>query len=167
MNQTIQQAQLKEDNLSGKYLTFFIAEEEYGIEIKKVKEIIGIMNITSLPRTSDYIKGVINLRGKVIPVVDLRLRFGMEETVYTKNTCIIVVETLEKGSNIQIGIIVDGVSEVTNISSDSIEPTSKLGRLIKFDFILGMAKSNGKVKTLLKIDNVLTMDDLNSILENN
>ena len=111
----------------GKYLTFSLAEEEYGIGILKVKEIIGMMPITTVPRTPIFVKGVINLRGKVIPVVDLRLKFGMEESAYNERTCIIVVETKGKGVSVLIGIVVDAVSEVLNIKGNDIEDTPRSG----------------------------------------
>ena len=143
-------------SLEGKYLTFILNNEEYGLEILKVREIIGVMDITPVPQTPSFIKGIINLRGKVIPVVDLRLKFVMPEIEYTKETCIIVVDI----SNRLMGIIVDTVSEVLDIAAKDIEPTPSLGSDIKTDFILGMGKIKGKVKILLDIDRVLTLDEL-------
>ena len=113
----------------GKYLTFTLVEEEYGIGILKIKEIIGLMAITTVPQTPQFVKGVINLRGKVIPVVDLRLRFGMDAIDYTERTCIIVVEVDGQADTIQIGIVVDSVSEVLNIKEEEIEDTPTLGSL--------------------------------------
>jgi len=140
----------------GKYLTFTLAAEEYGIGILKVKEIIGMMAITTVPQTPDYMKGVINLRGKVIPVVDLRLKFGMEAMGYTERTCIIVVEITGGGGKIQMGILVDSVSEVLNIRAGEIEDTPNFGSRLDTDYILGMAKTGGRVKILLEIDKVLS-----------
>lgn len=140
----------------GKYLTFTLAAEDYGIGILKVKEIIGIMAITTVPQTPDYMKGVINLRGKVIPVVDLRLKFGMEAIGYTERTCIIVVEITGDNKKIQIGILVDSVSEVLNIKAGDIEDTPNFGSHLDTDYILGMAKTGGRVKILLDIDKVLS-----------
>ncbi|HVO67638.1 MAG TPA: chemotaxis protein CheW [Syntrophales bacterium] len=143
----------------GKYLTFSLKDEEYGIEILKVKEIIGIMNITTIPQTPPYVKGVINLRGKVIPVIDLCLKFGMEESVYTDRTCIVVVDTYGKDQgNFLIGIVVDSVSEVVNIRGDEIEDTPSFGVSLDNNYFLGMAKVKGDVKILLDIDRVLTSD---------
>jgi purine-binding chemotaxis protein CheW len=142
-------------NREGKYLTFSLAGEEYGIGILKVKEIIGMMPITMVPRTPPFVKGVINLRGKVIPVVDLRLKFGMEEMGYTERTCIIVVEIAGQGSSLLIGIVVDAVSEVLNIKGGDIEETPAFGAKLDTEYILGMAKMNGGVKILLDIDRVL------------
>jgi purine-binding chemotaxis protein CheW len=143
----------------GKYLTFSLAEEEYGIGILKVKEIIGIMAITTVPQTPDYMKGVINLRGKVIPVVDLRLKFEMEAIGYTERTCIIVVEIAREGKKIQMGILVDSVSEVLNIKAVDIEDAPNFGSRLNTDYILGMAKTGGRVKILLEIDKVLSGED--------
>ena len=144
------------ESKDGKYLTFTLANEEYGIAILKVKEIIGMMPITVVPKTPPYMKGVINLRGKVIPVADLRLRFGMEEIEYTDRTCIIVVEIEGKNDTILLGIVVDSVSEVLNIKKDHIEDSPNFGILSETDFILGIAKFDETVKILLDIDKVLT-----------
>lgn len=140
----------------GKYLTFSMADEEYGIGILKVKEIIGMMPVTTVPQTPEFVKGVINLRGKVIPVVDLRLRFGMESIDYTERTCIIVVEIAGPSGTVMIGIVVDSVSEVLNIKSEDIEDTPTFGAKLNTDYILGMAKMEGGVKILLDIDRVLS-----------
>lgn len=139
----------------GKYLTFTLAEEEYGIGILKIKEIIGMMPITSVPRTPPFVKGVINLRGKVIPVIDLRLRFNMPAMEYTERTCIIVVEISGESSKVVIGIVVDSVSEVLNIKASDIENTPTFGTRLDTDYILGMAKIDKGVKILLDIDRVL------------
>jgi len=134
-----------------KFLTFKLADEEYGVEILKVREIIGVMEITSVPQMPGYMKGVINLRGKVIPVIDLRLRFGFQEIEYTEQTCIIVVDVGR-----EIGIIVDTVSEVLDIPQGNIEPPPQIGSSLDTSFILGMGKVGEAVKILLAIDRVLT-----------
>jgi purine-binding chemotaxis protein CheW len=144
----------------GKYLTFTLDNEEYGIGILKIKEIIGMMSITSVPQTPPFVKGVINLRGKVIPVVDLRRRFGLEEIDYTERTCIIVVEIAGQAGVVQIGIVVDSVSEVLNIKAEDIEETPTFGTKLNTDYILGMAKMERAVKILLDIDRVLSADDI-------
>lgn len=144
----------------GKYLTFSLAGEEYGIGILKVKEIIGLMPITPVPKTPEHIKGVINLRGKVIPVVDLRLKFGMEHAQSTDRTCIIVVEISSEGNKIAMGIVVDSVSEVLNVKSAEIEDTPNFGSKLDTAYILGMAKSGQGVKILLDIDRVMSRDDI-------
>ncbi len=144
----------------GKYLTFRLGNEEYGIGILKVKEIIGMMPITPIPQTPPYVKGVINLRGKVIPVIDLRLRFNMEEAEYTERTCIIVVEVQLGSEHIMIGIVVDAVSEVAQIKEEDIEATPSFGTTLDTSYILGMAKTDNSVKILLDIDQVLTQEEL-------
>lgn len=144
----------------GKYLTFSLAGEEYGIGILKVKEIIGMMPITPVPKTPGYVKGVINLRGKVIPVADLRLKFDIEEMDYTERTCIIVVEIREGLGTVLMGIVVDSVSEVLNIKSAEIEDTPAFGTQMDTDYILGMAKTGGGVKILLDIDKVFGGEEM-------
>jgi purine-binding chemotaxis protein CheW len=145
---------------AGKYLTFTMANEDYGIGILKIKEIIGMMPITPVPQTPGYVKGVVNLRGKVIPVMDLRLRFGIEAADYTERTCIIVVEIAGMSGTIQIGIVVDAVSEVLNIRGEDVEDTPTFGTEMNLEYILGMAKMDGGVKILLDIDQVLTAEEI-------
>ncbi|MCG8617849.1 MAG: chemotaxis protein CheW [Desulfobacterales bacterium] len=145
---------------TGKYLTFSLENEEYGIGILKVKEIIGMMPITQIPRTPAYVKGVINLRGKVIPIIDLRARFGMPPQDYDEKTCIIVVEIETEGGIVMIGIVVDSVSEVLNVQQGEIEPAPAFGTQMDTDYILGMAKMEGGVKILLNIDKVLNQDEV-------
>ncbi len=147
-------------SLGGKYLTFYLDGEEYGVQILKVREIIGIMEITQLPQMPHYIKGVINLRGKVIPVVDLRLKFGMSEAEYTDETCVIVVDI-----GTQVGIIVDTVQEVADIADKDIEPPPALGGSVETTYLMGMGKVNGSVKILLDIDPILTGEDMESLSE--
>lgn len=147
-------------NREGKYLTFVLAREEYGIGILKVKEIIGIMSITTVPQTPAYMKGVINLRGKVIPIVDLRLKFGMEALGYTDKTCIIVVEIADGNGKVMVGILVDSVSEVLNIRGGDIEDAPNFGSRLETNCILGMAKTGEKVKILLNIDKVLCGEEI-------
>jgi len=149
----------KRSHREGKYLTFGLGSEEYGLEILKVKEIIGVMNITSVPQTPKYVKGVINLRGKGIPVVDLRLKFSMDAVEYNDRTCIIVVDIAGKaGKKTVMAIVVDSVSEVLNIKGEEIEDTPTSGVSLETDYILGMAKVKGGVKILLDINKVLTTD---------
>jgi purine-binding chemotaxis protein CheW len=143
------------ETLPGKYLTFALDREEYGISIMKIKEIIGMMPITLVPQTPGHVKGVINLRGKVIPVIDLRLRFSMEERAYTERTCIIVVEIAASAGTIHVGIVVDAVSEVLNVRAEDIQSPPEFGTNLRMDYILGMAKMGGGVKILLDIDHVL------------
>ncbi len=148
----------------GKYLTFTLADEEYGIGILKIKEIIGMIPVTTVPQTPKFVKGVINLRGKVIPVIDLRLKFGMESIDYTERTCIIVVEIEGSVGTVEIGTVVDSVSEVVNIKGENIEDTPTFGTKLETNYILGMAKMEGGVKILLDIDRVLNSEEI-SVLE--
>ena len=151
-------ATLGKSYTGGKFLTFFLGREEYGLEILKVQEIMGMLPITLVPRTPKSIRGVINLRGKIIPIMDLRLRFGMDAIAQTDETCIIVVHA----QKVEMGIIVDKVSEVLDISTEDIEPTPALGADVDTDFILGVGKSEGKVKLLLDIDKVLSRSSVNN-----
>ena len=144
----------------GKFLTFVLGQEEYGLEILKVREIIGYMEITHVPKTPDYIKGIINLRGKVIPIVDLRTHFGMEAIDVTEATCIIVVEITREDRHIETGIIVDQVSEVLDITAEQIEATPEFGSSVDTQFILGMGKIGDSVKILLEIDQVLNSGEI-------
>ena len=158
--ETMDQAVKVMKDREGKYLTFSLADEEYGIGILKVKEIIGMMPITTVPRTPEFVKGVINLRGKVIPVIDLRLKFSMEKIDYTERTCIIVVNLKSRAADILIGIVVDSVSEVLNIKAEDIEDTPTFGTSLDTSYILGMAKMEGGVKILLDIDRVLSAEEV-------
>ncbi|MBU0691622.1 chemotaxis protein CheW [bacterium] len=144
------------DRRAGKYLTFILSEEGYGLEILKVREIIGMMAITAIPRMPDYVKGVINLRGKVIPVIDLRLKFGMCKSEQTSETCIIVVDV---GGSL-MGVVVDQVSEVIEIRGADIEDPPQVGVNVDTGFILGMGKTKDSVKILLDIDKVLSDSDI-------
>jgi len=142
----------------GKYLTFELGGEVYGLEILKVQEIIGMMTVTRVPRTPNFVRGVINLRGKVIPVIDLRRKFGMEPQEDTEKTCIVVVQIAAGGTDqtTTMGIIVDEVSEVLDIDAEQIEPPPSFGASVDTDFILGMGKVAERVVMLLDIDKVLT-----------
>jgi purine-binding chemotaxis protein CheW len=146
--------------LAGKYLTFGLGTEVYGLEILKVQEIIGIMSITAVPQTPAYVRGVINLRGKVIPVVELRRKFGIEPVGDTERTCIIVVQVMGGAGAITMGILVDEVSEVVDVSADQIEPAPVFGGNINTDFILAMGKIGDHVVILLDIDRVLTTGEM-------
>jgi purine-binding chemotaxis protein CheW len=147
---------IKIDSRAGKYLTFFLANEEYGVEILKVQEIIGRMPITPVPLTSRYIRGVINLRGKIHPLMDLNIKFGMNQTEITDETCIIVIKT----SSLMMGILVDKVSEVVNIGNDDIEDTPSFGEEVNTEYILGVGKGGGRIRMLLDIEKVITSSDV-------
>ena len=140
----------------GKYLTFFLSEEEYGIEILKVHEIIGRQPITRVPHTPYYLKGVINLRGKVIPIVDARLKFGMPAAETTNETCIIVVNL----RGLEVGIVVDRVSEVIDIPDEDTDQPPSFGTGCNTDYILGIGKAEGRVMVLLNIEKVLLANEL-------
>lgn len=148
-----------EDTQEDKYLTFVLNREEYGIEIKHVIEIIGIQNITSVPDMPHYIKGVINLRGKVIPVMDVRIRFNIKEQAYNERTCIIVITVSEQ----LVGLIVDEVSEVLDIPKANVEPSPKVNRGEGSKFVQGMGKVGDAVKILLSADKLLFEEDLEKI----
>lgn len=144
----------------GKYLVFHLDREEFGVHVLKVREIMGLQEITTVPRTPDYVKGVINLRGKVIPVIDLRRKFQLPPAEYTVRTCIIVLQVQSESGPMQMGVIVDGVSEVLTILEAEIENTPDFGNQMELPYILGMAKVKGKVKILLDIDRVLAQQEI-------
>jgi purine-binding chemotaxis protein CheW len=151
---------MMDETKAGKYLTFKLADEDYGISLLKVREIIGMMPITSVPRTPDFVKGVINLRGKVISVTDLRLRFDMAESDYTDRTCIIVVEVVGQDTTVQMGIVVDAVTEVLPVKAEEIEAAPEFGAKVDTQYIRGMANMDGAVKILLDIDRVMTAAEI-------
>jgi purine-binding chemotaxis protein CheW len=154
---------VKTDERSGKYLVFHLGREEYGIRVMKVREIMGVQDITAVPQTPGHVKGVINLRGKVIPVVDLRLKFGLPELEYTQRTCIIVVQVAGASSAMLMGIVVDGVAEVLNLNAGEIENTPDFGTGVATPYLLGMAKIKDKVKILLDIDQVLSSQEFSGL----
>ena len=150
--------------LAGKYLTFTLADESYGIDVLRVREIIRLTEITAVPQMPAYVRGVLNLRGKIIPVIDLRLRFGFAGIKNTDLTCIVVVQVKQPdGKAIQMGLIVDGVEEVITLAAADIEETPDFGCQASTDYLLGMAKVKGVVKTLLNIDRALAAGDLKGI----
>jgi purine-binding chemotaxis protein CheW len=151
------------EDRAGKYLTFQLGAEEYGIQVLQVREIIGVQDITTVPQTPAYIKGVINLRGRIAAVVDLRLKFGLSAAEYTSRTCIVVVQVRGSGGPVQIGLLVDAVCEVALLPASEIEDTPDFGVSMPSPFLLGLAKTKGKVRILLDIDAVLSMSELHSI----
>ncbi len=151
--------------LAGKYLTVGLANEAYGIAVLKVREIIRMLKITPVPQLPPYVKGVINLRGRVIPVVDLRVKFGLEAG-FTERTCIVVVQVRPaSGQHVQMGLIVDCVEEVVTLTDQEIEPTPEFGCVIDTSYLLGLAKVKGQVKTLLDIDRVVAPDAVQQIAQ--
>ncbi|MCD6534946.1 MAG: purine-binding chemotaxis protein CheW [Deltaproteobacteria bacterium] len=145
-----------------KFLTFALANEEYGINVMEVKEIIGMMPVTVLPQTPVYVKGVINLRDKVIPIIDLRCKFNLEQVEPTERTCIIVIETEDQNHTL-VGLIIDSVSEVINLKGDEVEPAPAMQTQFNEQLILGLAKCENGVKILLDIDKVINYDELSEI----
>lgn len=157
--ENIAQAVQAETSREGKYLTFTLGSEDYGVGILKVREIIGIVEITEMPKMPVYVKGVINLRGKVSPVIDLRMKFSMESAEYTERTCIILVEIDKGATSALMGMIVDSVSEVMQVAGSAIEDPPDVSG-VETDYILGIAKKDGKVIMLLDIDKVMNSDEL-------
>jgi len=150
----------------GKHLTFSLGKEDYGIPILQVREIIGMMEITEVPRTPEFIKGVVNLRGKIIPIMDLRTKFGMESIEYTERTCIIVVEVPVNEAKKPMGIVVDMVSEVVTIEENDIEAALDYGAKVEGNFLTGMGKIKDKVVMILNIEKILSSDEIIKILDN-
>jgi purine-binding chemotaxis protein CheW len=148
------------DARTGKYLAFHLGGEEFAIQVLRVREIMGLQDITAVPQTPAYVKGVINLRGKVVPVIDLRAKFGLPEADYTQRTCIVVVEVHAEIGRMMMGVVVDGVNEVLNLVAADIENTPEFGNGVAMPYILGLAKTKGKVKILLDIDRVLTSQEI-------
>lgn len=155
MSTVVESAGRSMAGVAGQYLSFFLAGEEYGLEILKVREIIGILPVTRVPRTPGYVRGVINLRGKVIPIIDLRLKLSMAAVEDDRETCIIVVQA----KSVQMGIVVDKVSEVLDIVESEIEEAPEFGASIDTEYLLGLAKSGGRVRLLLDIEKVLTREE--------
>ena len=153
----------KPDQRAGKYLVFHLGREEFGIQVLKVREIMGIQDITAVPQTPAFVKGVINLRGKVIPVIDLRLKFGLPALEYSQRTCIIVAQVRGETGQLLIGVVVDGVAEVLNLADADIEDTPAFGQEAATSYLLGMAKIKGKVKILLDIEQVLSSQELQGL----
>ena len=159
MSKTLE-IETRERAKAGLHLTFKLGEETYGIEILKVQEIIGIMAITHVPRTPDFVRGVLNLRGKVIAVIDLRLKFAMAPQEDTERTCVVVVQVLNADQVVTMGIIVDEVSEVLEVSAAQIEPPPSFGAAVDTDFILGMGKVGDRLVILLDVQRVLGNDEI-------
>ena len=153
------------NNLSGKYLTVVLENEAYGLNVLKIREIIRLQKITPVPQMPPFVKGVINLRGRVIPIVDLRVKFGLKAE-FTERTCIIVVQVkLPTDQVVQMGLIVDSVEEVVNLNATEIEPTPEFGAKVDTSYLLGMAKIKGQVKTLLDIDRVVAPETVQAIVQ--
>ena len=145
------------------YLTFKLGDEIFALDVAKVREVLDFTNITEIPRTPEFMSGVINLRGSVVPVVDLRLCFQMTKTERTRNTCIIVVEVLLDGESTVIGALADSVEEVIDLEPDQIQPAPKIGTQIHTDFIKGMGKRDSQFIMILEIDRVFTAEELGAV----
>ncbi len=162
---TLEAGVATEKSLAGKYLSFILGKECYGIEVLSIREIIRLIPITTVPQMPEYVRGVINLRGKIIPVVDLRIKFGLATAETTERTCIVVVQVkLGKGEVLPMGLVVDAVEEVINIAASDIEKTPDFGVKLSTEYILGMAKVKGSVKTLLDIDKVVSAEVIQQAL---
>jgi purine-binding chemotaxis protein CheW len=156
-------AEPKLDPRTGKYLAFRLAREEFAIQVLRVREIMGMQDITAVPQTPAYMKGVINLRGKIVPVIDLRLKFGFPEVEATSTTCIIVVQLKSGREILLMGLLVDAVSEVSNFTAGDIEDTPDFGTGVSTPYLLGIAKVKGSVKILLNIDEVLSTTEVQNL----
>lgn len=154
MNETVEEQSADSEGLGTMFLTFVLGEESYGLPIQSVTEIIGLQEITTVPDVPPYIRGIINLRGKVIPVMDVRLRFGMEERDYDARTCIIVVQVKDTF----VGLVVDTVSEVTSISRDMISPTPSMGDPSSNDAVESVGKVGEEIKLLLNVERLLYVE---------
>jgi purine-binding chemotaxis protein CheW len=149
-----------ESAVSTQYLTFKLGEEIFALDVAEVREILDFTTVTKVPRTPPFMRGVINLRGSVVPVMDLRLKFGMSSTEQTVNSCIIVVEMTMEGDQVVIGVLADAVQEVIDMEPEQIEPAPRIGTKLNMDFILGMGKHNGSFMMILDIDKIFESSDL-------
>lgn len=145
------------------YLTFRLGEEIFALDISKVREVLDFTNITKVPRTPDFMRGVINLRGNVVPVVDMRLKFGMTRTEQTVNTCIIIVEISLEGETTVLGALTDAVQEVIELGPEQIEPAPRIGTRLRTEFIKGMGKRDDQFIIILDIDKVFSSDELSLV----
>jgi purine-binding chemotaxis protein CheW len=147
------------------YLTFLLAEEVFALDVSHVREILEFNTVTKVPKTPDYMRGVINLRGSVVPVLDMRLKFGLAETEKTVHTCIIVVEVSLEGETVVIGALVDSVQEVFELEPEQIEPAPRIGTRLKTDFVKGMGKKDDRFVIILDIDKMFSSDELAEVQE--
>ena len=147
---------MAEELQTTQYLTFTLADEVFAVDVARVREILEITSITKVPQVPDFMRGVINLRGCVVPVIDLRLKFAMEETAQTVNTCIIVVEVMMDGENIVLGALADSVQEVIEMEPSQIEAAPHIGTHLRTEFIRGMGKHDGRFVMILDIDKVFS-----------
>lgn len=158
-------ATLNTDHLAGKYLTFDLADEQFGIRILKVREIIRVMNTTRVPGAPSYVRGVVNLRGRIIPVLELRARFGLDAIEDGDRTCIVVVEVERDGRHVQMGLLVDSVCEVLMVTEDDVEPPPEFGGAVEGTLLMGIARTEDDVRILLDVDRVVVDVDAGSSLD--
>lgn len=151
------------ENVSGQYLSFVLAGELYALDISKVREVLEVQEVTRIPRTPSFLSGVINLRGNAVPVVDMRLKFGMSATEYTVNTCIIIVEVKLEGEELILGALADSVREVIELTPDEIKAPPRMGTTIDTNFISGMSKQEGQFIMLLEIDTIFSAEELQAV----
>ncbi len=154
--------EVAQDEQQHQYLTFMLNSEIFAIGILRIKEIIEYGNLTEVPRMPEFIRGVINLRGAVVPVIDLSSRFGKEVTTVSRRTCIVIIEVEHDGEQHVVGVMVDAVNEVLDIPASEIEPAPSFGAKVRADFIHGMGKVNGKFVIILNVDKVLSLDEMSS-----
>ena len=154
---------MAEELQTTQYLTFNLADEVFAVDVGRVREILEITSITKVPQTPDFMRGVINLRGSVVPVIDMRLKFGMSETERTVNTCIVVVEVDMNGENIVLGALADSVQEVIEMESSQVEAAPHIGTHLNTDFIKGMGKHNERFVMILDIDKIFSGDELAAV----
>ncbi|MEI7816959.1 MAG: chemotaxis protein CheW [Desulfuromonadales bacterium] len=154
---------MAEELQTTQYLTFTLADEVFAVDVARVREILEITNITKVPQVPDFMRGVINLRGCVVPVIDLRLKFAMEETAQTVNTCIIVVEVMMDGENTVLGALADSVQEVIEMEPSQIEAAPHIGTHLKTEFIKGMGKHDGRFVMILDIDKVFSSSEIAAV----
>lgn len=160
MSSSVIAAVARQEGVTGKYLTFRLGEEEYGIGVIRVREIMGLQHITPVPQTPKHVRGVINLRGKVIAVVDMREKLGFEPKDYDKRTCIVVVNANIAGEDTMTGVVVDSVTEVVQIGAEDVEDPPSFGSGVETHYLRGLARTGDRVKLLLDIDQVLDSDDI-------
>jgi purine-binding chemotaxis protein CheW len=156
---------MKEAMDTTQYLTFKLAEEVYALDIEKVREVLDFTTVTKVPRTPDFMRGVINLRGSVVPVVDLRLKFGMAATQKTVNTCVIISEVTVDGDTTVLGCLADSVQEVLDLAPEDVSAAPKIGTKLRTEFIKGMGKRDDRFILLLDIDRVFSADELSTVDE--
>ena len=156
---------MAEELQTTQYLTFTLADEVFAVDVARVREILEITNITKVPQVPDFMRGVINLRGCVVPVIDLRLKFAMQETAQTVNTCIIVVEVMMDGENIVLGALADSVQEVIEMETSQIEAAPHIGTHLKTEFIKGMGKHDERFVMILDIDRVFSSEVIAAVQE--